>query len=199
MSEKSQGADGATQQADGNVVDQLTSESKSNQTVKFETYDKVMSKLKKTETEQKALLEKLSQIEQEKLEATGQKEQLIDKLKKDLDAEKKRVKDVTKTYATNVIHSQFKTKAIQEGCVNPNDLVQLMDFSDIDVDESFTVNEQIIAEKVETMKKNKPYLFASKNLNVKDVSRPGFESGKIDFAKMSREDLLKYTKGNPKI
>lgn len=198
MSEKSQVTDGNTQQADGTVDNQLTSESKT-QTVKYETYDKVMSKLKKTEAEHKALLEKMSQIEQEKLEATGQKEQLIDRLKKDLDTEKKKRLDTVKTYATNVLHSQFKAKAALAGCVNPNDLVQLMDFSDIDIDDSFQVNDEALTEKIEEMKKNKPYLFKSQNVNVKDVSRPGFESGKIDFSKMSREELLKFTKNNPKI
>lgn len=198
MSEKSTSADGTTQQADGNVEIQQASESKAH-TVKYETYDKVMSKLKKTEAEHKQVLEKLSQIEREKMEAAGQKDQLIAALKKDLDSEKKKKTEIVKTFATNVLHSQAKSKAALAGCVDPDAFVQLMDFSDVDVDESFTVNDQALTEKIETMKKNKPYLFASKNLNVRDVSKPGFESGKVDFAKMSREELLNYTKGKKAI
>lgn len=172
-------------------------------TVQYDTYQRVLSEKKKRDQEVKDLRTKLNEFETNSLEAKGELQKLNDQLKKqvsELNMEKDRL---SKSFAWNSVQSQIKAVAAQSGCVDMEALVKLGDWSTVEVDQDFKVDESQVKMAIETSQKKYPYLFKKQVPGVKDKSPsnsdPSSHLSKKDLTKLSAEQLkAAYAKARTK-
>jgi uncharacterized protein involved in type VI secretion and phage assembly len=176
-------------------VEQTTK--KQDDVVAYSTYSKVMGTLKKRESELNEVRTRLEAIELEKKQAEGNKDEVIttlrDKLKHTEEAQNK----LKHQYAWTTLEGQIKTAALQQGCVNPDKLVQLLsddDLKAIEVDESFKVNQDDLNRLLEKAKKDHSdiRLFKTKSVNVNDVAPVVPKTKNKTVEEMSASELKEY-------
>jgi len=183
----------------GNASDQeITTESgnagEGNQSVKYETYSRVLGKLKNTEAEFNQLKERLSSLEQEKLEAEGNKDELIQSLRKELNERKTREKTIIGSIALSQGKNALVDEAVKAGCNSPEILTKLLegDLQGLEYDQEFRPDRDQVRTLVEEARKKNPILFskeppktANHNLNPNGPSKPATKP----IHKMSDEEL----------
>lgn len=101
-------------------------EKQSKDSVAYDTYRRTLSEAKKAKA---ALAEKdaaLQKLEQEKLEAEGNKDALIDSLRKQYQDAEKQLKESKDKFAYRSVSEQIKREAVAQGCKKPDVLMQLL-------------------------------------------------------------------------
>lgn len=146
---------------------------------------------KKYRLKNQDLQAKLEQFEQEKMQSEGKKDELIQKLKKQVDEFKNGLQDKTRKYADRMIKSQLKAEAAKAGCIDPDALIQIANLESLEVSDDFDVSEDSVKGLLKDMQKAKPYLFQKEQPSIKDGSPNPKGGGKtVDkpIAKMTIEE-----------
>lgn len=197
MSDNEQMSSGQPEaQASGSEGDKQHSTSGSD-SVKYDTYKKLLGEKKAADQRLKSLEEKLNTLEVEKMSAEGNKDELIQKLQDQVRGLQDSLKQKDQAYAFTTLGSQVKTEAAKMGCQDPDSLVKLMDLSGIPVDpDSYTGDVDNIRMMLEDQKKARPFFFGKPAPQVHDVSQQNSVMQKpgVDFSSMSREELNDYLK-----
>lgn len=141
----------ATQAASGSETD----------SVSYQTHRRLLAEKKKAQARLMELEERASRLEQEKLEAEGSKDQLIEKLKTQLAEKDKKYKSAIGNYAFTSVRSQIEAEASKVGCVDTEALTRLVDLDTLDVDdETFRADQEQVKMLIDEVKQKRPYLFS---------------------------------------
>jgi hypothetical protein len=145
------------------------------QSVKYETYSRVLSKLKNTENEFNSLKERLSSLEQEKLQLEGNKDQLIETLRKEVNERKVREKTIVGSIAVSQAKNAIVDEAVKAGCNSPEILTKILEdqIQGLEYDSEFRPDREQVKAMVEEARQKHQVLFsktapkvASHNLNM---------------------------------
>jgi phage antirepressor YoqD-like protein len=203
MKEERSNADGDLNRVD----DDASGDSKGK--VAFESYDRVVRDNKKLQSRLKELesalgdsVKKIDEFEKTELEKQGRKDELIDKLKKELNERDSKLKESHTTFAYRALTEQIKGEAEKMGCVNADKLLKLIgqeDLAGIKIDSKYNADREAIKNMLERAKEEHSDigLFGIKTTKINDVV-PGSQSqkiiGKDDLKNLSIEQLKELHK-----
>lgn len=133
-----------------------------NNSVKFETYDKVIKKLKNTESEKANLEERLTRLEQLKLEAEGDKDQLIENLRSQVGEYKTKHKQAVGSFALSQGQMALVDEAVKMGCRSPEILTKVLqdELTSLDYGDDFRPDPEQVRALVDRARKSNPILFS---------------------------------------
>jgi hypothetical protein len=146
--------------------DSVESPAKTKDHVSYDSHQKLLKEKKLEATKRKELEDAVKRLSQEKLEAEGNKDKVLEALKKELGEMKETFSKKEKFYAWNTVSGKIIQEALKQGCKNPDKLIRLLDDSDlssIEVGEDFSVDTDALSLLVEKGKKENPFLFDSTN------------------------------------
>jgi hypothetical protein len=155
--------------------------------------EKLLGENKKLKQQMAELQRIAESAQQEKLQAEGKKDELIQSLKKEKELLNQKVVGTHSAFATRVIHGELKAEAAKSGCVSLEDFVRLVDIESIEVDDNYNPDPEKVKALVQDAMKNKPYLFSKSapNINSKLPGSGDVSMGeKEDFSKLSSKELL---------
>lgn len=166
---------------------------KSKGTVEYSTYQKTLSAEKNAKAKLSELQTELERIRQEKDLAEGNKDKVIEELRKHNDLLKSEFNKTKQTYAWSTLTGEIKREALKSGCKDPDKLIRLMSDEDlraIEVGDNFSIDSGSLKEVIERSKKDNYFLFES---SPKQVA-PGLPGKKPpeenDITKLSKEEIL---------
>jgi hypothetical protein len=191
-----QSASGATDQSSGDGQDEKGEASGQSQ-VSYDTYKKTISEVKKLKAALKEREDALQKAQQEKLEAEGNKDELITQLKGKLSEVEKKHKETFNSFVYSSLDAQVREEAAKIGCIDPDAVVKLADLSSVEVDaKTFRADKTQLVEVLETLRKEKPYLFGKSGpkLNTKTPGGAPPEEKKKAFKDMSQQELWQELK-----
>lgn len=125
------------------------------------TYLKTVSEVKKLREKYEALQQQNERFEQEKLEAEGKKDELISRLRDDLEGQKRANEQFHTQMAYDKVSSQVVNAAVKRGCRDPQSLVRLLDgqFAQMEIGQDFSVNEADMDRLMDDAEKKYQYFF----------------------------------------
>lgn len=94
---------------------------------------KAVSREKRLKAELAEMQDRMSAIENSKLEAEGKKDELIEKLRKSLSDKDKQLKSTVGNFAYSSVRAQLASQAASMGCVDSNALSKLVDLDSLEV------------------------------------------------------------------
>lgn len=169
----------------------------SKKTVQFDTYSRVFKKLKTTETAFAALNERIQAMEQDKLEAEGNKDQLIDSLRKEVTETKIKLKTTVGSVARSQAMNAIIDEAVKAGCNSPDIITKFVEdqIDTLDFNDDFTPDREQVKLLVADAKERAPILFskeASKIANHNNLNTSGGTktNSKKTLKKMSIDELM---------
>jgi hypothetical protein len=150
----------------------------------------ILSDLKKERDKRRELETKFQELERQKLEAEGKKDELIQSYKKQLDGYKQQVAISIKSK----VEDQIAMKAKDLGCVDTELLLKTVDVNSVEVDStSFKITDpDSVALMIDQVRKSKPYLFKQSGPEVRDGLPTNKNAPAKAFHEMSREELVAY-------
>lgn len=163
-----------------------------NDSVKYDTYKKVLGEKKAADQKLRELEMRLEQMEIEKATAEGNKDELLVKFQEQNRQLQDRLKQKDQAYAFANLSSQVKTEAAKMGCQDPDSLVKLMDLANIPVDpESYRADTDNIRMMLEDEKKSRPFFFGKQAPAIQDVSQSNTIHQKPvkDLSNLDRKEL----------
>lgn len=156
------GTDGGTSETTGTEETQETETTGGGEGkgVPHETHKKLLSEKKAETTKRKELEARIAELENSKLEAEGKKDELIAKLRKDLDGVSTKHKETLNGFISQSLNSQVESLATKMGAVDTDAVSKLLDLSDVEVDpKTFKADQDSLETAIGELKKAKPYLF----------------------------------------
>ena len=159
--------------------------------VAYETHKRLLGEKKKLQAMYDELKVANNKSNEEKLAAEGKKDELLEAYKKRISEMEGKVNE----FAYSSVSNAVRLKAKDMGCVDDDALVKLIDLSTLSVGEGFTVDTEEVKTMLENLKKEKSYLFKPVNPNVNNSmpnANPNLEGGKVDFSKMTKDELVAY-------
>lgn len=199
MSEEEKGTSGAPgQEASGQAQEyqQDPASGGSQDTVKYETYKKTLGEAKKYKSQLEELQDRLSSLEQEKLQAEGNKEELIESLKKEVNQWKGKATKAVSSFAKSKVHEAMMREASKAGCQDPELVLRAyaQDLDEIDFDDQFNPDLDQLKTTLERVRQERPYLFGkeapkigSHQVKTSTVSSDGTRK---PVSKMTEEELM---------
>jgi len=187
-------------QASGEVVDNVENPSKDS--VAYDTYRKVLSEKKKVQEQLAELAKERDAANQNKLQAEGKKDEVIEALRKQMAEKDKTLETKTNAYAWNVVSAQIKSELAREGCVNPDKALRLIDkeeLAGIEVSDDYLVNIEDLKRVVDKVRtENADIRLFNKSASVKDLNpkagvNPVGNEPANKTEKMSAAELREYT------
>ena len=161
------------------------------------TYMKVLGEKKKKDELLADATRKIEEMEQVKLEESGQLKVLVEKLREDKRSLGEKYETERRKRAYDLISGQIKAKAAEVGCLDSEALMALGDFSTLEPNEDGTeANETDVMFAISEVQKKRPYLFRKSVPGVKDMSpssRPYISTEK-SANEMSTNDLVNKIK-----
>lgn len=162
--------------------------------VQYDTYKRVLGKLKSREKANTDLEERLKQLENEKLEAEGNKDQLIDSLKKEVMEHKTKLKSTVGTVATTQAMNAIVEEAVKAGCNSPGMVKKFLSdkIGGLEFDEAFNPDREQVRALIEEAKEAAPVLFGKLAPKIANHSTSGGGTGnpKPNLKKMSMDELM---------
>ena len=165
--------------------------------VAYESFQRVLDEKKRTQSENEALKQKLSQIENERLEHKGNLEEALTNYKQQLEAKENELRQVKTTFATNQINSKIESALAKKGCKNPTKAIRLMDDVDYqaliqDVDDNLNPSENTLSFVLDKFQKENDFLFGKPAPQIADgvpggIKQPKPENEKQKALKAMRE------------
>ena len=154
--------------------------------------EKLLGENKKLKAQLSELQRIAESAQQEKLQAEGKKDELIQSLKQEKEQLKQKVLGTHSAFATRIIHGELKAEAAKAGCVSLEDFVRLVDIDAIEVDESYNPDPEKVKSLVQDAIKTRPYLFSktAPNINTRLPGGEVSEFKKEDLSKLSSKELL---------
>jgi len=165
--------------------------------VAYGTYTKVLGQRTKLRDELKSERERSAEIanklrtyKERELEKKGEQSKLIESLRERAAKAESSKKELEQKYAYRIVSGQIRNVAERMGCVDPEKLLKLTDFSGVEIDENLKANEDDIKLSLEKSKADMPYFFRKDVNPVRDAppsTKPviGKSNG---FEKMSLKD-----------
>lgn len=140
----------------------------SNDTVDYNNYRRQVSKVKNLQTELENERLQRQQLEQQKLEAEGKKDELISSLKSEINSWKSKAQSAVTNFAKMKVHETMVNEAAKLGCQDPELLVRAYgsDIDAIDFDESFNPDRDQIKMTLERIRSERPFLFSKPAPNI---------------------------------
>lgn len=132
--------------------------------VSYESYQKALKEKKNFQAKYAELESMVSQLRQEKDLAEGNKEKVIEELKKQNQQLKSEYEKTKQTYAWSTLTGEIKREAIKNGCKDPDKLIKLMsddDLRSLEIGENFSIDPNGLKEVIEKSKKENFFLFES--------------------------------------
>jgi hypothetical protein len=163
-------------------------------TVSFATYDRTMAELKKAKAEREALAAALEAERQNKLQAEGKKDELLEAVKRERDDLHGKLKGAVGSFAKARVREVLLGEAQKLGCVDPSLLIKAYgnDVSEIEFDDEFNPNKDQVAVLLNKIKTEHSHMFSKPGPNVGNHQVKGFEApGPTPISKMKDEDLHK--------
>lgn len=160
--------------------------------VDYGTYSRVLSKLKKLESSFKSLETEASQLRSEKLEAEGKKDDVIKSLRDQLKQKDDDLLKSKKTFGYKVLSSQVTAAARDMGAWDDDLVLKSLDFSEIEIDDDFSVDQKSLRAALDGLRKKKPRLFEDTKKQLADglpETKPK-KNEKTSFDKMSSSELI---------
>jgi len=181
-------AQGSAQTASGGAEGAETSPAK-------RAYEGILSELKTERQKRRELEERVQATEAEKLLEQGKLKEYADTLKTQLEKASTELKSMKQSFAFTTVKGQIEREASRLGCVDTELLLKAIDLDKIQVDDAFNVETQSLSQVLEATRKSKPYLFKHEGPKVKDgVPVPTTTSGKPDFSKMTKQQLIEFAR-----
>lgn len=135
-----------------------------------ESYDAVAAELRKKNAELAKIAEAEDSRKKKELEEQGKWKEAAEAAQKERDTYKQK-------HELSVRANAVKVAALQAGVVNPDDLVALINVSEVKLSEDGSIDQASVNEIVKKAKEAKPYLFGAKpnpqNANVGNGGNPG--------------------------
>ena len=155
--------------------------------VEYSTYMKTVDQEKALRARLQEVEDKLKATEQAKFEAEGNKDELIASLKTQVEEYKTVSSQEKAARAKEKISSQVQKKALEMGCVDPELVTELVDFSRLSVDESYRVGDDSLLLALDKLKRDKSYLFNQRKAAVVDGAPQATHTGNVetDLSKMT--------------
>lgn len=132
--------------------------------VSLDSHRKLLSEKKNLQAKYQELENQLASIRQQKDLAEGNKDKVIEELRKSNDSLKSEFEKTKQTYAWNVLTSEIKREAVRNGCKDPDKLLRLMsddDLKALEVGDNFSIEHNSLKEVIEKNKKENHFLFES--------------------------------------
>lgn len=150
----------------------------------------ILSDLKKERDKRRELESKFQELERQKLEAEGKKDELIQSYKKQLDEYKNQVA----TSIKSKVEDQVAMKARDLGCVDTELLLKAVDLSQVEVDSrSFKITDpESVTMMIEQVRKSKPYMFKQSGPEIRDGVPAAKPNTQKPFHEMTREEMVAY-------
>ena len=201
MSEEVKGASGSPDSADsvGSLENEGTnaasggSQSKEG-TVARDTYLKTLGELKSIKSKFTDMQSQFEEMQQGKLSAEGNKDQLIETLRTQVEKEKTEKQRLAGNFIERSLKAQFEAEAMRQGIKKPQIIDRLVNYGDYvqSVDtETFTADATDIKSTVEQVKEEYPELFGKSSPKINNKIEAGnggvIENKKIDFSKLTKE------------
>jgi hypothetical protein len=155
---------------------------------------RLLGEKKKEQEKRRELESRLTALEQEKLEAEGNKEELIKALKAQVGEVTRKYNQATVNYAEKLVSAQITQKAKDFGCIDTELLTKAIDINELEVGEDFSVDSQTLESQLLEIRKKKPYLFKNDAPKFRDgaPASKGAAGQKPDFSKMSLAEIKAY-------
>jgi hypothetical protein len=153
-------------------------------TVSYETYQKVLNEAKKAKEALAEREKKIQDAEKMKLELQEAKMTSEGKLGELVETYKKKLMETEQTYAEK--HKKYVSKrvtdslsnlAMKHGCVDPDAFLKIADFSSISVDDEYNVDVKTAESIIESEKLKRQYLFKKDVKPVNDLPLSGGAAG----------------------
>lgn len=179
--------------ASGETTESQTTVPSGNDTVAYETHQKLLSEKKKLQSKAEAYESELQKLREEKLGTEGKKDELLTEYKKKYEDLEGKFKGSVGKFAMKTLADAIEKEALKSGCLNPKSLSRLVDMAEIDVNEDFDVNQDQLKKAIEKVKTENPFMFAKSAPGYVDVTKPvvGDTSTKPALDKMSMNDKVK--------
>lgn len=129
-------------------------------TVAYDSYKKVLSEKKKTQSERDEFARKLKEYEDKELTAQGKSTELVESLRGQLKEKEEKLNKVVGNFAHRSVASVIAAEATKHGCVDVDLLMKAGDFSGLEVNpEDFSVNPDDMKRFFDTTMAKHPMLF----------------------------------------
>lgn len=164
-------------------------------TVQYDTYKRVLGKLKNTESQFQQLQDELKTLRNEKYEAEGKKDELIESLRNEVTQYKTKLSSTVGTVARSQAMNAIVEEAVKAGCSAPDVVTKYLEdqIDNLEFSEDFKPDRDQVKMLIEDAKKRAPILFskeapkvASHNIDTSGMSAPPQKNLK----KMSLDDLM---------
>ena len=157
--------------------------------VSYDTHRKLLGQHKKMRGELDELRSANQLASENKLQAEGKKDEVIDSLREQLRTEKDGRSKERTSYAWDRVTNQVKMEATKQGCKDPDMLIDLLtkdELATIQVSDDFKVNFDDVRNVIESrkLKHNNIGLFSSDVSQVKDLPL-----GRVAVEKKGMDDL----------
>jgi hypothetical protein len=149
----------------GQENNQTKNEAGKKDSVSYDTYSKVLARLKASEAKIEEFESKMAEAE-----ANGDMKKLNEKLTADLLKSKGLNKDLIKSFSKTRLEDALKMKLSSEGCIDNELAIKALDVADWEPTENFSVDEGYVAEKISAMVSAKPHLFKRDVIKTADLS-----------------------------
>lgn len=137
---------------------------KTKDSVSFDSYQKVLKEKKLYLSKYSELEAQVAQLRQEKDMAEGNKDKVIEELKKQYQQVKTDFEKTKQNYTWSTLTGEIKREAMKHGCKDPDKLLRLMsddDLRSLEIGEDFSINPGGLKEIIEKNKKENHFLFES--------------------------------------
>ncbi|RKZ91680.1 MAG: hypothetical protein DRQ40_09595, partial [Gammaproteobacteria bacterium] len=164
-------------------------------TVQYDTYRRVVGKLKSKEQDMLDMKEQINSLRNEKLEADGNKDQLIESLRKEVTETKTKLRTTVGSVARSQAMKAIVNEAVNAGCNSPEVVERFLssEIENLTFDEDFNPDAEQVRELVEDAKKKAPVLFSKEapRLANHNTTQSGGTAGQAkDVKKMSIDELM---------
>ena len=158
--------------------------------VAYDTHRKLLAEKKNLQAKYEEMEKQFNEINEQKLQSEGKKDELLEAYKQKIGTYEEKFNN----FAYSAVSNNVALEAQQMGCVDNDALVKLVDLSSLNVGDNFSVDKEEVRTMLESVKKERPYLFKPVNPNVNTGVPKDFnsETGKVDFSKMSHEEMVAY-------
>jgi len=160
------------------------------ESVELKPHAGILSDLKKERDKRRELEGRFQELERQKLEAEGKKDELIQSYKKQIDQYKQQVI----TSIKSKVEDQIAMKAKDLGCVDTELLLKTVDTNSVEVDNSsFKITDpDAVMVMIEQVRKSKPYLFKQHGPEIRDGLPNNNKPPVKPFHEMSKDELVAY-------
>lgn len=197
MSEENKGvSDAPVDQGSAEGLEQGQSASGSQDSVKYDTYRKTLSEAKKSKAQLTEAMERLQMLEQEKLQAEGKTQELLQSVIKERDSYKSRLAEAHGAFAQGRAMDAIIDEANKMGVASTGLLRKAIGdkVNDLEFDDEYRPNSEQVKMLLESIRQEEPLLFSKQAPKVADHKfnpQAGQTKGKA-LKDMSKDELIEY-------